>query len=47
MSDKAYLQSGEMGRHLDGFAKFLSEQGYRPHGIKYRLRIGGAFGRCL
>lgn len=47
MSNKAYLQSGKMGRYLDGFAKLLSERGYRPHSIKYRLRIGGAFGRWL
>ena len=47
MGNRAYLQTGKVGRYLDEFAKLLSERGYRVQGIKYRLRIVRVFGRWL
>ncbi len=47
MGNRAYLQTGKVGRYLDAFAKLLSERGYRVQGIKYRLRIVRVFGRWL
>lgn len=44
---RRHLLTGKMGRYVEGFAEYLSDQGYRPAGVTYRLRIVGAFGRWL
>lgn len=46
-SARQRLLAGRMGPHVEGFAGWLCERGYRPEGIAYRLRMIGAFGRWL
>jgi hypothetical protein len=41
------LLAGRLGRYVEGFAEQLCEQGYRPCGVTYRLRIVGAFAQWL